>query len=82
MAEIIDLVVGLVGLSKPLERDAARMRPRNSEVRALLADSSQLATAAGWRPKVNLREGLTRTVAWWRDRLVDGQVRDGTDLII
>lgn len=82
VAEIIDLVIGLVGLSKPLERDAARMRPRNSEVRALLADSSRLTTAAGWRPKVDLCEGLTRTVAWWRDRLADGQVPDGTDLII
>jgi len=64
VAEMIDLVVRLVGFSKPLERDASRMRPNNSEVRALLADSSRLAAAAGWRPVVDLCEGLTRTVAW------------------
>jgi UDP-glucose 4-epimerase len=81
VAEMIDLVADLVGCSKPIERDADRMRPRNSEVRALLADSSRLAAAVGWRPTVDLCEGLTRTIAWWRDRLASGRVRRGTDLI-
>jgi NAD dependent epimerase/dehydratase len=82
VAETIDLVVRLAGLDKPLQRDAIRMRPSNSEVRALLADSSRLAAAAGWRPKVDLCEGLTRTVAWWRDRLAGGRAGRTIDLII
>jgi UDP-glucose 4-epimerase len=74
VAEMIDLVVDLVGRGKPLLHDAARMRPVNSEVRALLADSGRLAAAVGWHPRVNLCEGLKRTVAWWRDRLASGRV--------
>jgi NAD dependent epimerase/dehydratase len=75
VAEMIDLVSDLTGCGKPVEHDAERRRPENSEVRALLADSSRLASAAGWRPTVGLREGLSRTIAWWRDRLSGGLVR-------
>jgi UDP-glucose 4-epimerase len=42
---------------------------------ALLADSTRLAADAGWRPRVDLRDGLARTVAWWEKRLIQGQVR-------
>jgi NAD dependent epimerase/dehydratase len=75
VAEMIDLVMGLAECVKPVEHDADRMRPTASEVRALLADSSRLTAATGWRPGVDLRDGLTRTVAWWRDRLSGGLVR-------
>jgi UDP-glucose 4-epimerase len=51
------------------------MRPRDSEVRALLADSSRLREATGWQAAVDLQEGLKRTIAWWRDRLASGLVR-------
>ena len=75
VAQVIDLAVEITGCSKPVRSDAGRMRPSNSEVRALLADSGRLTAATGWRPGTNLRDGLTRTVAWWRDRLDRGQVR-------
>ncbi len=81
VAETIDLVVDLAGCGKPVEHDAERMRPRNSEVRALLADSSRLVSAVGWRPRVDLSEGLTRTIAWWRDRLSGGLVRHQSEFI-
>jgi NAD dependent epimerase/dehydratase len=73
--EMIDLVADLTGCNKPVQHDPERTRPGNSEVRALLADSSHLAADAGWRPVIDLREGLTRTIAWWRDRLASGRVR-------
>lgn len=75
VAEMIDLVTELTGCRKPIEQDAERLRPNGSEVRALLADSSRLAAAAGWRPSVDLRAGLAQTIAWWRDRYADGRVR-------
>jgi NAD dependent epimerase/dehydratase len=75
VAEMIDLVSNLTGCSKLVEHDVERMRPENSEVRALLADSSSLTTAAGWWPRVDLCEGLSHTLVWWRDRLSGGLVR-------
>jgi UDP-glucose 4-epimerase len=58
------------------------MRPVNSEVRALLAESSRLSADTGWRPSIDLREGLKRTIAWWRDRLAGGVVRREREFII
>ena len=75
VAELIELAAEVTGCSKPVHHDAGRMRPSNSEVRALLADSTKLAAATGWRPGTSLRDGLARTAAWWRDRLARGQVR-------
>ena len=75
VADMIDLVVWLSECGKPIEREATRVRPEKSEVRALLADSSRLAALTGWRTMVDLTDGLTRTIAWWRKRLGDGLVR-------
>jgi NAD dependent epimerase/dehydratase len=73
--EIVDLVRGLTNCHWPVEHDPKRMRPSASEVRALLADSSRLTSDTGWRAHVDLREGLRRTISWWRDRLAGGLVR-------
>jgi UDP-glucose 4-epimerase len=81
VAELIELVRELTGCRKPLEHDPERTRPPRSEVRALLADSTRLTAVTGWRPETDLREGLRRTIAWWRDRLVSGRLRQNTDFV-
>lgn len=75
VADLIDLIRSLVSCDKPVEHDAARNRPPRSEVRELLADNSRLRLATGWTPRVDLSEGLERSIDWWRDRLRNGQVR-------
>lgn len=75
ISDVLDLVLELSGSNKPVRRDENRLRPQNSEVRALLADSSQLQRATGWRAQTDLREGLKRTIAWWRGRFNRGLVR-------
>jgi UDP-glucose 4-epimerase len=77
IAEVIDLLGEIVGSDKPVEQDATRFRPPQSEVLALLADARRLTDDTGWRPQVDLREGLRRTVGWWRERLAAGRVRHG-----
>jgi nucleoside-diphosphate-sugar epimerase len=41
------------------------------------ADIARLTAATGWTPEVELGEGIARTVAWHRSRLVDGGRADG-----
>ncbi len=82
ITEMIDLLADLTGCHKQVEHDPERMRPGKSEVRALLADSSRLAADAGWRPSIDLCVGLTRTIAWWRDRLANGRVRQTSEFIV
>jgi UDP-glucose 4-epimerase len=75
VSDLIELAAELTGCNKPICQAPARMRPGESEVRALLADSSRLAADTGWQPRTSLRDGLIRTITWWRDRLTRGFVR-------
>lgn len=80
--DLTNQVLSLTNCGKPVaEHRPDRMRPAGSEVRALLADSSRLKTDTGWEPKVELRDGLKKTIAWWRNRLGDGLVRRETEFI-
>jgi nucleoside-diphosphate-sugar epimerase len=42
---------------------------RPDQVMRLEADVTRLREATGWRPRVGLDEGLTRTVSWFREHL-------------
>lgn len=75
ISDVLELVLELSGSKKPVHRDESRLRPQNSEVRALLANSSRFEGETGWRAETSLREGLERTIAWWRSRLSEGRVR-------
>jgi NAD dependent epimerase/dehydratase len=75
VAAMIEEVRRLTNTTKPVEEEAVRLRPTNSEVRALLADANRLRTASGWTPGHDLAAGLERTIDWWRQRLTTGSVR-------
>lgn len=81
VGDLIDLIIELTSTRKPVLQDNRRLRPPNSEVRALLADCTRFARATGWSPKLKLPQGLERTIEWWRCRLSDKQVRRQNDFI-
>jgi NAD dependent epimerase/dehydratase len=81
ISDLIDIIVELTSSHKPVLQDEKRLRPTNSEVRALLADSTRFFRATGWSPQVTLHEGLKKTVDWWRARLSASQVRRERDYI-
>ena len=41
--------------------------PQRDEPASIVADSRRLREETGWQPSYELREGLERTLAWWRD---------------
>ncbi len=43
--------------------------PREGELRRIALDCRRAGKVLGWKPKVDLREGLTRTVEWYRESL-------------
>jgi NAD dependent epimerase/dehydratase len=47
--------------------DQSRLRPPNSEVLRLRCDNRKLREASGFEPRIGIREGLARTVEWFRD---------------
>jgi len=64
--ELSEEIVELTGSRARVVVDEERLRPEKSEVVRLLADNSKARRVLGWAPQVELREGLTRTIAWVR----------------
>lgn len=67
VAEVFDIIAGLMGSDAVVESDDDRLRPEGSEVYRLLCDHTKLTEAVGWRPAVTLEEGLGRTIDWFTD---------------
>jgi NAD dependent epimerase/dehydratase len=66
IGELARLVLGLAGSEAAVEHDPDRLRPPASEVDRLVADPTKAARLLGWRPRVPLEEGLSRTIDWHR----------------
>lgn len=82
ISDLINIILELTSSRKPVLQDEKRLRPTNSEVRALLADCARFTRTTGWSPRVKLRDGLERTVEWWQCRLSYKQVRRQKDFIM
>jgi dTDP-glucose 4,6-dehydratase len=70
-AAVANMVPGPIGTTVG---HAERMRPKGSEVDVLVSDNSR-AKALGWSPQVGLRDGLERTLDWYREH--GGRFREG-----
>lgn len=57
----------LMGVEADIVEDAARLRPKDSEVRRLVCDATRLGERTGWAPRVGVEEGLERTIAWFSE---------------
>jgi dTDP-glucose 4,6-dehydratase len=68
VGELLDRIVALVGRRLPVEVADERVRPETSEVFTLLGSAKLALERAGWRPRVELQEGLARTIEWFRQQ--------------
>lgn len=62
--EVVDLIVGVSGSEISAEYGPGLP---GGEIRDQYLDSSKLTAMTGWRPEVDLRTGLLRTLEWYRD---------------
>jgi NAD dependent epimerase/dehydratase len=60
VGELARKCMAAVGREVPVVADAARVRPADSEVTALVSDNRLARDLSGWRPAVSLDEGLRR----------------------
>lgn len=61
--EILHTLTELAGIQPQIEVDPARFRPADRRI----GDASRLRTATGWAPRIDLRDTLADTLAFWRD---------------
>lgn len=66
IGDVAAQIAALMNRPLTIDTDPERLRPAESEVDHLLADPSRARELLGWQPVVNLTEGLTRTIEWFR----------------
>jgi UDP-glucose 4-epimerase len=64
MIDVVHEITDIAGYDVPIED----LGERAGDVAANYASSQKLAAATGWRAQVGLRDGLERTVEWFRGR--------------
>ena len=64
IGELAERVLRELGKEVRVELDEARLRPPDSEVERLVADTTKAKRLLGWEPEVDLDEGLRRTIEW------------------
>jgi NAD dependent epimerase/dehydratase len=57
-------IITLIGRPAEIILDPARLRPEKSEVERLLSDNRRAVERLDWQPRINLTEGLRRTIEW------------------
>lgn len=67
IGDTVKLIAELMGRDIEVKQDEQRLRPAGSEVYRLWCDNRKIERLTGFRPQVSLREGLTRTIAWFSD---------------
>lgn len=65
MKDTLEMIAEVMGRDVEYVVDSQRLRPGKSEVFRLCGDNSLITSLTDWRPKVDLREGLTRCVEWF-----------------
>jgi len=64
---LFTLIAEIMNTTASPVRDDQRIRPAASEVHRLCCDNTKLSSATGFQTRVPLREGISRTVAWFRN---------------
>lgn len=67
VGELAQTLIDVIAPGATIISDDERLRPDKSEVERLLGSNELMRSSTGWEPRVSLRDGLTRTVDWFRD---------------
>lgn len=69
IGDLARLIIELIGSKSEVVEDTQRLRPTNSEVERLLCANDKARELLGWTPRIQLEEGLQRTIAWMTGNL-------------
>ncbi|GGM56176.1 UDP-glucose 4-epimerase [Longimycelium tulufanense] len=67
IGQLADDIARVMGREVSIVEEAARVRPKDSEVMRLVCDASKLRERTGWQPAHNRDAGLAATIEWFVD---------------
>ena len=65
IGDLVDLIAKLMNVEVEIVTEETRIRPEESEVERLWADTKKAKELLGWFPKHTLEEGLRETIRWF-----------------
>jgi NAD dependent epimerase/dehydratase len=65
VGDTLNLVKELMGSTVEFVTDTERIRPGKSEVFRLWCDNTKIEQLTGFKPRIDIREGLQRTIDWF-----------------
>ena len=69
IGRLAELIAKMTGTKISIRSEKRRVRPKNSEVERLIADTRLAGKLLGWKPRYSLEEGLKITIDWFRKNL-------------
>ena len=69
IGELVQRINTIVGRDLPIRKKDERVRPKASEVNRLVSNNAKARELTGWRPCVELEEGIRLTAKWVEERL-------------
>jgi NAD dependent epimerase/dehydratase len=67
MGEVVNLIKELMNSDIEVVEERERIRPEKSEVFRLWCDNTKIRELTGFEPKYSIREGLEKTINWFRN---------------
>ena len=64
---LANLIIDIMEVDASVISDEHRVRPENSEVERLVCDSGLLRQLTRWKPEITIKEGLVKTIEWFKD---------------
>jgi len=69
IGDLANLIAELIKVEIKTAADEQRIRPLRSEVERLCCDNSKLLKCTSWKPRYDLRKGLSETIEWLRKNM-------------
>jgi len=67
--DLVQIILTIMRKEAEIHRDDLRVRPEKSEVERLICDNSKARELLSWGPRITLKEGLKRTVDWYKTHI-------------
>ena len=68
IGDLAKLLIEITESKAEIVSEEKRKRPEESEVERLVCDSGLMKELTGWRPEISLKEGLVKTIEWFKDK--------------
>ncbi len=67
IGNIAEELIHQINPNAKIANDGSRIRPEKSEVERLLGSNKKIKELTNWKPKYDLRSGLSETISWFKN---------------